>query len=174
MVGLERGTVELVEYDPAWREHYEAEVERLRTIAGDRLLGFEHIGSTAIEGLAAKPIVDLLAFVEDLDAADALVPRLEAHGYEYRPDGDVRGRRFLAKGPRSARTHYLSLAPRDGEFAREKLAFRDYLRANPDVAAEYDALKRRLAAAHPEDRSAYTEAKGAFIRDVLDRALGDG
>lgn len=171
-VGLERGTVELRPHRPEWERRYEAEVERLRAVAGDRLLDFEHVGSTAVEGLAAKPIIDLLAVVADLDAAADLAPVLEAHGYEYRPNDGVGGRLFFAKGPRTDRTHYLSLCERDGECYRETVAFRDYLRENPEVAAEYESLKRELAADHPDDRDAYTAKKGEFVERVLAEALG--
>lgn len=170
MVGLERGRVELREWDPAWREAYEAEVDRLESIAGDRFLDFEHVGSTAVEGLVAKPVIDLVALVSDLDSARDLIPVLEDHGYEHRP-GEVRGRLFLAKGPRSNRTHYLSIAEEGGEFHRETVAFRDYLRDHPDAAEEYARLKRELAAEYPEDRDAYTERKGEFVERVLDRAM---
>ena len=171
MAGLERGTVELVPYRPEWKHQYEAEVERLAAIAGDSLHDFEHIGSTAIEGMAAKPVIDLLALVDDGDETGKLIDLLETNGYEYRPGGDVRGRRFLAKGPRTNRTHYLSLCKRDSDFCREKLAFRDYLRTHPDVAAAYEALKRDLAEQYPADRATYTEQKGEFIEEILKRAL---
>lgn len=170
-VGLKRGTVELRRYRPEWKRRYEAEVERLRSIAGDRLLDFEHVGSTAVEGLAAKPIVDLLAAVENLDEATDLVAVLEAHGYEYRPNDGVAGRLFLAKGPRSNRTHYLSLCERGNEYYRETVAFRDYLRNHPEAAAEYETLKRELADAHADDRDAYTAKKGEFVERVLAEAL---
>lgn len=173
MVGLERGTVELEPHDPAWREAYEAEVDRLESIAGDRFLGYEHVGSTAIEGIPAKPVIDLLALVADLETAREVVPTLEDHGYEHRPDGDVSGRVFLAKGPRSNRTHYLSVAEQGSRFHRETVAFREYLRDHPAVADEYAALKRELAAAHPDDRDAYTAAKGEFVERILDRASDD-
>lgn len=171
MVGLERGTVELVPHDPTWREAYEAEVRRLESIAGDHFSSYEHVGSTAIEGIPAKPVTDLIALVADLEGARAVIPALEANGYEHRPDGDVAGRLFLAKGPRSERTHYLSITERGSEVHRETVAFRDYLRAHPDVAAEYAARKCDLAAEHPDDRGAYTAAKSGFVERITDRAL---
>lgn len=171
MVGLERGTVEIEDHREAWHREYEAEVERLQSIAGDRLRDFEHVGSTAVRGLAAKPVIDLAAVVADLDVARELVPVLEDAGYEHRPDTGVPDRVFLAKGPRAERTHYLSLAERDSEYLREALAFRDHLRENPETRREYEALKRELAAANPEDRAAYTEAKSEFVERVLARAL---
>ena len=173
MIGLERGTVTLESHRSEWQQYYQKEVERLESIAGDRLHGYEHIGSTAIEGLAAKPVIDLLAVVDDLsDARATLVPTLENHGYEHR-SGDVRGRLFLAKGPRTSRTHYLSLAERNSDFYAEKLAFRDYLRENSDVAAEYESLKRELAEKYPHDRDTYTKRKGEFVERILETAMGD-
>jgi GrpB-like predicted nucleotidyltransferase (UPF0157 family) len=174
MVGLERGTVTLIPHQPEWKRRYEREVERLESIASDRLHEYEHIGSTAIEGLAAKPIIDLLAVIDNInDACATLVPVLEKHGYEYRPDGDVRGRLFFAKGPRTKRTHYLSLTEQNSDFYAEKLAFREHLRAHPDVAAEYESLKRELANENPNDRDIYTEQKGTFIERVLEDAMDD-
>lgn len=174
MVGVKRGTVELSPYQPEWKRRYEAEVERLQSVAGDRLHDFEHVGSTAVEGLAAKPIIDMLAVVEDAADAAALVPVLEERGYEHRPNDGVPDREFLAKGPRANRTHYLSLVERDGDRYREQVAFRDYLRSHSGVAAEYAELKRTLAEEYPDDRSAYTQRKGAFVERVLERALDEG
>jgi GrpB-like predicted nucleotidyltransferase (UPF0157 family) len=171
MVGLERGTVEIESHREAWHREYEAEVERLEGIAGDRIQRFEHVGSTAVRGLAAKPIIDLVAVVPDPEVARDLVPTLEDAGYEHRPDPDVPDRVFLARGPPEERTHYLSLATADSEYLREAIAFREYLRENPGTRREYESLKRDLAAANPDDRAAYTEAKSAFVEGVLQRAL---
>jgi GrpB-like predicted nucleotidyltransferase (UPF0157 family) len=171
MVGLERGTVELAADDGAWADRYEAEVERLRAVTDGRLDEFEHVGSTAVPGLPAKPVLDVLAAVDDLDAADDLAPVLEANGYEQRPDEGVAGRLFFARGPPGNRTVYLSLAEPGSAVYRETVAFRDHLREHPDVAEAYAALKRRLAAAHPDDRAAYTAGKSAFVERVLDRVL---
>jgi GrpB-like predicted nucleotidyltransferase (UPF0157 family) len=171
MVGLERGTVEIEPHREAWQREYEAEIERLAALGGDRIHRFEHVGSTAVRGLAAKPIVDLAGVVADLDAARELVPELEDAGYEHRPDAEVPDRVFLAKGPRSERTHYLSLTEDGSEYLREALAFRDFLREHPGTRREYEALKRELAAETPEDRASYTAAKAEFVESVLSRAL---
>jgi len=170
MVGLARGTVELEAHDPAWREAYAAEVERVHTLVPDAFLGFEHVGSTAVAGIPAKPVIDMLGFVSDLDAISPLVETLEANGYERRPD-DVSDRVFVAKGRPENRTHYLSLVEPESDTAREQVAFRDYLRANPETARAYAELKRDLAGAYPDERSAYTAAKSEFIEDVLERAM---
>lgn len=173
MVGLERGTVELVSSRREWAEAYESEVDRLHSLLDDRIIEFDHVGSTAVEGLTAKPIVDVLCLVESLEAAQELIPVLEDHGYEHRPTDDVDDRVFLANGPRSRRTHYLSLTTPNSDTHREQLAFRDYLRANPDVATEYEELKRELAERYPNDRARYTEEKSAFVESVLERAMNE-
>lgn len=173
MIGLERGTVELCEHRPEWSHLYEMEVDRLQSIVGDRILAFEHIGSTAIEGVAAKPIIDLLAVVPDSGEPRDLIPVLEEHDYEYRPNGDTQDRLFFAKGSPTNRTHYISLTEQGSDFHAEKLAFREYLRTHPTVAAEYEALKQSLAADYPDDRAAYTRQKGPFIETVLRKALRD-
>ena len=168
MVGLERGTVEVVPYRESWSDAYDAEVARLRSVVGDRVSRFEHIGSTAVEGMPAKPILDVLALVDESTTASDLVLPLETRGYERRPD-EVDGRLFLAKGPPDNRTCYLSIAEVGSAFHREKTAFRDALRNDSALAERYASLKRRLAARYPESRDRYTEQKGAFVRDVLER-----
>jgi GrpB-like predicted nucleotidyltransferase (UPF0157 family) len=170
MVGLERGTVELVPHRDEWREAFETEAERLRSTLGDRLLAVEHVGSTAVEGLAAKPVIDVLAVVEESGDEEGWTRRLEPLGYEFRPDDGVPDRLFYAKGPESDRTHYLSVTERGSETHVEQLRFRDYLRDNPDVVAEYERLKRDLAEAYPDDRESYTSEKSAFVEEILRRA----
>lgn len=171
MAGLERGTVELESHRAEWESEYETETERLCGLLGDHVHEFEHVGSTAVDGLPAKPIIDVLGVVESLETARELVPILEEHGYEYRPKDGVDDRVFLAKGPRIARTHYLSLTTPDSATYREQLAFRDYLRADPDVANEYGDLKHELAAQYPDDRASYTAEKSDFIESILGDAL---
>jgi GrpB-like predicted nucleotidyltransferase (UPF0157 family) len=168
MVGLERGTVELEPYQPSWSDAYDAEVARLNDVVGDRVRRFEHIGSTAVEGIPAKPIIDALTLVDEFATATDLVEPLEARGYERRPD-EVDGRVFLAKGPPENRTCYLSITELGSRFHEEKIAFREALRDDPELAARYASLKRRLAERYPENRERYTAEKGAFVRDVLDQ-----
>ncbi len=173
MVGLERTSVELEPHQEGWRREYEMEVERLRSVGGDDIREFEHVGSTAIPDIAAKPIIDILAVVEGPSHAARLLPVMEAHGYEYRPNDGVPDRVFLAKGPRTNRTHYLSLTEAGSDCYRESVAFRDYLRNHPAVAAEYDRLKRELADEHGDDRPTYTAKKEPFIQHVLERAKSE-
>lgn len=169
MVGLERGTVELVAYRDEWQEAFETEADRLREALDDRLVAVEHVGSTAVEGLAAKPILDVLAVVERLGDEERWTRRLEPLGYEFRPDDGVPDRLFYAKGPESNRTHYLSVTEQGSETHVEQVQFRDYLRDHPRTAAEYERLKRELADAYPDDRESYTSEKSAFVRKILRR-----
>lgn len=169
MLGLQRGVVELESYHDHWGERYRQEVKRLSTIAGDRLLACEHIGSTAIRGMPAKPILDIIGIVATETDADGLVPLLERHDYEYRSE-NIDERIFLVKGPPTNRTVYLSLTELGSTFYEKTITFRDYLRDNPDDAAQYAALKKRLANTYPEERERYTAEKDHFIQHILTKA----
>ena len=167
MIGLERGKVLVVPYQTGWKSAFRREAALLRSTFGAGLLRVEHIGSTAIEGMAAKPIIDLMCAVACLDGARAFRPRLEALGYEYRPDEALPDRLFFAKGPRSRRTHHLSLSEPGSRFYEEKLLFRDYLRAHAEAAEEYRRLKEGLAGRYAADRASYTEGKRVFVERIL-------
>ncbi|MEZ5987792.1 MAG: GrpB family protein [Planctomycetota bacterium] len=158
--------------DPAWPAAFAEEEERLRAWLPADLVGrIEHFGSTAVPGLAAKPIIDVLVEVGDLGATrDRIAPLLEARGYEYlwRPtrgdDGEPFYAWFIRRDPVSGRrTHHLHVVEPGMTEHWDRLRFRDALRADPGLARDYEALKRRLAADHPRDRVAYTEGKAAFI-----------
>ena len=166
--------VSIQPYDPAWPESFRRERDYLVSCLPNDLLGrIEHFGSTAVPGLAAKPIVDMLVEVTDLEAARArIAPLLEAQGYDYfwRPtkgdDGPPYYAWFIGRDPATrARTHHIHMVEPDFPHW-ESLRFRDHLIANPDVAREYEALKRRLAMEHTNNRVAYTVAKSDFIERV--------
>lgn len=153
--------VEIVDYDSAWPVAFEAERERLAPPLGE--VEVHHFGSTAVPGLAAKPVIDMIALVPDLDAPiDALVAQA---GYQF-PEAfneTLTHRRFLCYPSAAHRTHHLHLVDQRSELER-RLRFRDRLRADPVLTQEYAALKRALAARFPDDREAYTDAKSEFIR----------
>lgn len=169
MVGLDRQQVRLESHREDWQECYRAEVARLSNTIGDESIRFEHVGSTAIEGVPAKPVIDILATVETIDTPATLVEPLAEAGYEFRPDDS--DRLFFAKGPEDNRTHYLHVAEEGSEYATEMVSFRDCLRDNPDIAAAYANLKRSLAEQFPEDRDSYTAEKSAFVERVLAEPL---
>jgi GrpB-like predicted nucleotidyltransferase (UPF0157 family) len=167
MIGLAKDTVQVVPWQPGWADSFLQEAARLHSALGSAIGQIEHVGSTSIPGMISKPIIDMLAAVERLSLADALIPALERLGYEYRPDNPIPGRVFLVLGPHSHRTHHLSLAEISSGFWQEHIAFRDCLLANPRVAEEYASLKKRLAAQLRRDRPLYTAAKEEFIRHTL-------
>lgn len=154
--------VEVVDYDPGWPARFEAEAARLAELVPG--LELHHIGSTAVPGLAAKPVIDMMAATADLDGP---VAALVEAGYQYPEayNATLTGRRWLCYPSAARRTHHLHLVADGEEFAR-RLRFRDALRADPGLAAEYAALKRDLAARMPDDREAYTAAKSAFVDRV--------
>lgn len=166
-LGLESGVVRVVPYDPAWPALYAAEVARVEGVLeghGMRLL-FEHTGSTAVPGLAAKPVLDLLVGRPADASRDAAIAALEAAGYVYRGEQGIPGRDFFRRG--EPRRYHLHLTLVDSQFWRDHRAFRDHLRGHPEVAARYAELKRALAARHPRDRGAYIDGKSDFVAAVL-------
>lgn len=175
-----RDRIEVVPYDPAWPAAFAAERDFLRGRFGPDLLGrIEHFGSTAVPGLAAKPIVDLLVEVSSLERARAeMPPVLEPLGYDYfwRPshgdDGPPFYAWFIRRDAAGCRTHHLHCVESHFEHW-DRLCFRDYLRHHPDTAARYQELKLRLAAENAHDRVRYTEQKTAFIVEVTRRARAE-
>lgn len=171
--------IDIVEYDPAWPGRFEDEARFLRSCVPAGLIGrIEHFGSTAVPGLAAKPVIDVLVEAFDLSEVRArVVPILVAKGYEYlwRPTYGDDGPPFYAwfikrDGRTGARSAHIHMVEPDMTSHWDRLHFRDYLRRFPDVASEYADLKRRLVRAFPRDRVAYTQEKSAFIREVTRKA----
>jgi GrpB-like predicted nucleotidyltransferase (UPF0157 family) len=165
--------IDLVSYSTTWPGLFDEERARLESTLSPWLEGpIEHIGSTAVPGLLAKPIIDIMAGVRDLpsslDARDALAPLAYMY-FPYRADV----MHWFCKPSPAHRTHHLHLVPMGSQLWSDRLMFRDYLRFSPLAAAEYAALKTALAAAHRFDREAYTSAKGDFVRTILERAKQD-
>ena len=159
--------IEIAGYSPAWADAFAKESAFIAEVLGDIVVAVHHVGSTAIPGCDAKPIIDMLLAVTSLDDLDARASALEGLGYEAMGEFGIPGRRYFRKGPAfEDRTHQIhAFADGSPEIARH-LAFRDHLRNNPDAVREYVALKRRLAAEHPTDVEAYTDGKSAFITAI--------
>jgi GrpB-like predicted nucleotidyltransferase (UPF0157 family) len=163
--------IHIVPYDERWPAAFEAERARLERVLTPWLAGpIEHVGSTAVRGLAAKPVIDIMAGVRDLGTSRASFVPVEALGYKYAPYR-TEVMHWFCKPDFSHRTHHLHLVPYESALWKERLAFRDHLRDHADVASEYAALKLRLSEVHRNDREAYTEAKGPFVARVLGAAL---
>lgn len=162
--------IALVPYDPAWPRRFEEEHARLLDVLSPWLAGpIEHIGSTAVPGLTAKPVIDIMAAVGDLPSSIDARAALAALGYLYFPyRADVM--HWFCKPSPARRTHHLHLIPVRSPPWEDRLLFRDYLRGTPSAAAEYASLKTALAVQYRFDREAYTEAKGSFVQEILSRA----
>lgn len=161
--------IRLVAYDPDWPRRFEEERAALDEAIGKWVTGgIHHIGSTAVPNLDAKPIVDILVGIEDLETGRSCFDPLAGLGYLYAPylPDEMH---WLCKPHPSRRTHHLHLVPTDSARFRDEIAFRDRLRADPRLAEEYAALKHELAAAFEHDREAYTDGKGDFVRRALAR-----
>jgi GrpB-like predicted nucleotidyltransferase (UPF0157 family) len=159
--------VRIAAYDPDWPLKFEAERADLLECIGPWVTGgIHHVGSTSVRGLPAKPVIDILAGVESLDRSRPCIEKLASLRYPYAPyRGDVM--HWFCKPHPAHRTHHLHLVPAGSRRYRDELAFRDALREDPALAAEYAALKHELAARFPDDRDAYTEHKAPFVRRVL-------
>jgi GrpB-like predicted nucleotidyltransferase (UPF0157 family) len=170
---LAKPTVRIVPYDPSWPVRFEEEAGRLRGALGDLAQRIEHIGSTAIPGMGAKPIIDIAIALKSLDPEEPYRGLLEQIGYEYgvQPDEFFNQRRYFKLNREGRRVANLHVTLARSLQERRHVAFRDALRREPSTAAAYEQLKRELAERFPADRGTYTEAKTSFIEQVLTRVL---
>lgn len=161
--------IELVSHNPQWAARFAAEREMLHTAFPGCFLGIEHIGSTAIPGLCAKPVIDMLGIVANLGACDIFARAIGRVGYVVRGENGILNRRYFTRGaPDAVHLHvYAEGNPRIGQHLR----FRDHLRANADSRRDYEALKRHSADIHAGDRAAYTSAKDSFCANIESLAL---
>jgi GrpB-like predicted nucleotidyltransferase (UPF0157 family) len=163
--------VRIVDHDPAWAERAAAEIGRIEAALGPLATRVDHVGSTAVPGLAAKPIVDLQASLTALEPRSSYVVPLERLGYLFAPDPASPDFHFFGKPPERPRAFHLHVCAAGSEHERRHLALRDFLRAHPDEAARYGDLKREIAARHPGDRLAYLDGKGPYLAGLERRAL---
>jgi len=164
--------IEIVPYDSAWPARFESEKSVLLDVFRSVSVQVEHVGSTAVPGLGAKPVIDIMLGVDHLADVEARIPDLAARGYEYvrRYEAAFPERRLFAKPRVRPRTFHLHAVERSTAVWQRLLSFRDFLRRQPEVAAEYYQLKQRLAAEFGADRDGYASAKTAFIDAVVERA----
>ena len=171
---MDDAPIEMVPADLRWPALFAAERDAIAAALAGWLTGPpEHIGSTAVPGLAAKPVIDIMAPVASLAASRGAIAAAATLQYAYAPYQAETMHWFCKPGPQH-RTHHLHLVPAGSPLWRDRLAFRDALRHDPALRAAYAALKQRLALAHRHDRDAYTAAKGPFVAQVLGRAGSTG
>ena len=164
-------TIATVDHDPQWPAMFAVEKRRLRDALGDVAVRIEHIGSTAVPGLAAKPIIDIDVYVRALEPMALYREPLEALGYIFQFDPETPGLHFFGYPAERPRRFHVHVAEVGGRYMVADLAVRDFLRTHPDVAEEYARLKRALTAQHPGDRDAYIAGKAPFMTALQARAL---
>ena len=170
-LGLQHGRVVLAAHNRAWRALFEQEASALQRSLAGRICGVEHVGSTSIPDIRAKPILDLMLGLSNLDDGPELATELAELGYEFRPDAGLPAEHVYAKG--APRTHVLHVVEFGGEAWQQKLAFRDALREQPDLAQAYEELKVALSLQFADDRAAYTAGKTEFVRSVVRARLSN-
>lgn len=159
----------IVDYDPAWPERFTLLKETIDAALGNLPHSVEHIGSTSVPGLAAKPIIDLEIVVDEQHVKKAM-ELMATIGYAHDGDGGIPGRERL-RPPAGLPAHHPYVCAKDNLAHQKHLIFRDYLRAHPEAAAEYGALKKRLAAEYGNNRQGYTDAKTEFVTGILHKAV---
>lgn len=167
---MKKISVTLEDYNPIWVKQFEYEKGKITNAIGNQILGIEHIGSTSIKGLKAKPIIDILVCVKDIQNVFSLIHPLDQIGFEYVPKPEFKERRFFRKGSWGQGTCHLHICEYNNTEWHEKLLFRDYLRLHPEIAEQYEILKTELATKYKFDRPTYTKEKAPFIHTVLQKA----
>ena len=165
--------IEVVDYDPVWIAAFEKEAATLNAVFGQRVVEVNHIGSTGVPGLDAKPIIDILVVLDDTDDINSFDRAMEDVGYRVRgecldaPIPGTPGRFYFTKETNGVRSHHVHVCAKGHWEVFDKLAFRDYLRAHSSKAAAYGELKRRIAAQYCFDNVGYMRAKDGFVKSTL-------
>ena len=166
--------VEVVAYDERWVDSFTVAEQELRVALAPFVLDIEHIGSTAVPGLAAKPVIDIQVGVRALDDSAEIVASVESLGYEYVPEfeDELPDRRYFRRWAEGRRTHQVHVVERSNtDWWDRHVRFRDWLRSHDDDRDRYATLKLKLAAAHKDDRRTYTDAKSDFIRRIEEKSV---
>ncbi|MBU1038637.1 GrpB family protein [Patescibacteria group bacterium] len=170
MIGLKRGTVKLVKYDPKWRQNFRMESKKIQKIFGGDVIEAQHVGSTAIPGILAKPIIDIAIVVPSLCRVRHYVKKLKGIGYKIKKDDTRKERLFFTKGPERQRTYYLHIGEIGSSYVKNMVLFRDYLCNNEDMAKKYSALKENLAIKYQNNREIYSKKKEKMIKETIKRS----
>ena len=167
----ENESFELSDYDPAWPRMFQEEAPRIAEALGEEVVEIEHVGSTSVPGLRAKPIIDILVAVETFSSLEVYKRKLAPIGYTHHPHINDAERLFFWKGV--PRTHHLHIVEYATWEHQRHIIFRDYLRAHPEIARLYTQVKEQLAQTFHHNRPAYTRGKTAFISAIMDRAMAE-
>lgn len=165
-LGLERGTVRILPHEKEWEEEAENTIKCLWNIFQEAR-DIQHIGSTAIKTIAAKPIIDIAVALDDMESAALHIDEMSMNGMIFR-GSDIPGQLLFVIGDNNIRTHHIHIVEWKSKAWNDYIAVRDYLNAHPDKAAEYENLKRKLCSLYPDNRKAYTAGKEEFIRAIIE------
>ena len=165
MIGLEKGVVRLVDYQPEWPELFEIEKNKLKNILGNSHILIEHMGSTSIPGIKAKPIIDIMIGINVFNDGYELAKKLENANYRYKGENGIPGRHYFEYGDPSV--YHLHMVEINSDFWIDHILFRDHLRINKETRDAYECLKIALAKKYPTDRDAYCDSKSEFISGIL-------
>ena len=172
-LGTRGGPIEIVEYNPDWPRLFEREAAAIQETCRPWVVEVHHVGSTAVPGLAAKPVLDVMPVAAGQAETLEAVSGMASLGYRYRGENGIAGRCYFDKAVDGRTVAHVHMFPLGHPAIRTHLAFRDYLRTHPDAARDYERLKRELAAKHRNDRDTYTDAKAAFIKGIIAVAMGE-
>lgn len=170
MIGLHKDLAKIVPYDPTWRDEYNKEKEKLCSLLDGLNFRIEHVGSTSITGLAAKPIIDIAIGANSLNELLEIVNRLKVSGYEIIDNFNDKGEFLTHEGTNDFRTHYIHIELIGSDYWREFVYFKKYLLEHPKELKEYQNLKENLAQKYHDERKKYTAAKHEFITKILQEA----
>jgi GrpB-like predicted nucleotidyltransferase (UPF0157 family) len=162
--------IHIVPYNPDWQPQYESEAARLRSVFGDLLVAIHHIGSTSVPGLHAKPLIDIMPIVRDIERVEDYNEVMVALGYTTRGENGISGRRYFTKGKDDQRSHHVHIYAADNPEVTAHLQFRDYLRAHPAEAQRYGDLKQKLALQFTNDIYGYMDGKDALVKELIAKA----
>jgi GrpB-like predicted nucleotidyltransferase (UPF0157 family) len=162
---IDKRRVEVVSYNPNWKKMYKEESEKIKNILNDIIIDIHHIGSTAIPGIKAKPVIDILVEVKDIEGVDQYNYKMKELGYEAMGEYGIPKRRFFRKGA-NKRTHHIHIFQSGNEEIERHINFKEYLIAHPDKAREYSKLKEELANKYTYDVENYTNHKSDFIKEI--------
>jgi GrpB-like predicted nucleotidyltransferase (UPF0157 family) len=168
--GMGMRKVEVMPYNPDWQRQFEQAAMEIKGIFGDECIEIHHIGSTAVEGLSAKPVIDLLPVVRTIETVDAFSRKMAEAGYLGKSENGIPGRRFFQKGG-DVRTHHVHVFQKGSKEIGRHLAFRDYLQAHSGEAKKYGALKEKLAIEYPLDIDGYIAGKAELVTWIEKRAM---
>ncbi|MDN7243242.1 GrpB family protein [Planococcus sp. N028] len=164
--------VTVTDYNPEWETQFELAAAEIRKVLGEECVAVYHIGSTSVQGLAAKPVIDLMPVVRDIQKIDRFNEEMAKIGFVAKGENGLTGRRYFQKGG-DERTHHVHVYQEGNKEIARHLVFCNYLRENPRVAEEYGTLKKKLAKEHPYDIQKYIEGKEPLVIQIEKRAMGE-